>query len=100
MTTVFTLVTPCAKEKGKMDFKYGLDGWIGGLLCWGGYQHHIKSSKKKANGFSLECVGLGVLSSEQPVKKRYIIVKYHPSLYFSMPSIINKGVPRVIEARA
>ena len=53
-------------------------------------------SAHKANGSALGSAGLVAL----PAKTQYITVKNNHSLYFSIARIINKGVPRIIEARA
>lgn len=56
-------------------------------------------SAHKGNGSTLESIGLVALPHERPVKTQYITVKNNYSLYFSVVRIINKGVPRIIEAR-
>lgn len=57
-------------------------------------------SAHKANCSTLRSLDLVVLLHKQPVKKQYITVKNNYSLYFSIVHIINKGVQRIIEARA
>ena len=58
----------------------------------------ITLSAHKANGSALG--GLVALPHERPLNTPYITVKNSPRLYFGTARIINKGVPRVIEARA
>lgn len=57
-------------------------------------------SAHKANGSAVGGVGVVAQPLEQPVKMQYITVKNNYSLYFAVARIINKGVPRIIEARA
>ena len=55
-------------------------------------------SAHKANG-SARCFA-PALPHEPPVKTRYITVRNNQGSYFGVTRIINKGVPRIIEARA
>lgn len=88
-------------SNGRWGIKLSLNrGWMDGLGVCRVVGVKIILSAHKANGSALGSVGLVALPHEQPVKTQYITVKNNQSLYFSIVRIINKGVPRIIEARA
>ena len=75
-------------------------GWMDGLGVYKVVGVKIILSAHKANGSTLGRVGLVALPHEPPVKTHSITVKNNQGFYFSIVRIINKGVPRIIEACA